>query len=124
MNKLVWKPKLLTKFTNFVCNVLYPRDLFCSQIFGIRCTEGIRTIVFCTEYSWFFTIEGLLENAEEFGKASPQFSNKALDVFENYNWPGNVRELENVIQRLLVMEDDNIIDAPDLPSLMRFSGQL
>ena len=60
--------------------------------------------------------------AEEFGKASPQFSNKALDVFENYNWPGNVRELENVIQRLLVMEDDNIIDAPDLPSLMRFSA--
>jgi len=60
--------------------------------------------------------------AEEFGKASPQFSNKALDVFENYNWPGNVRELENVIQRLLVMEEDNIIDAPDLPSLMRFSA--
>jgi len=60
--------------------------------------------------------------AEEFGKASPQFSNKAFDVFENYNWPGNVRELENVIQRLLVMEDDNIIDAPDLPSLMRFSA--
>ncbi|RKY99680.1 MAG: sigma-54-dependent Fis family transcriptional regulator [Ignavibacteriae bacterium] len=60
--------------------------------------------------------------AEEFGKESPQFSDKALDVFENYNWPGNVRELENVIQRLLVMEDDNIIDAPDLPSLMRFSA--
>ncbi len=60
--------------------------------------------------------------AEEFAKESPQFSNKALNVFENYNWPGNVRELENVIQRLLVMEEDNIIDAPDLPSLMRFSA--
>jgi DNA-binding NtrC family response regulator len=60
--------------------------------------------------------------AKEFGKSSPQFSYKALDIFNNYKWPGNVRELENVIQRLIVMEDDNIIDAPDLPSLMRFSA--
>jgi DNA-binding NtrC family response regulator len=58
----------------------------------------------------------------EFRIASPEFSNKALNVFENYNWPGNVRELENVIQRLIVMADDNLIDAPDLPSLMRFSA--
>lgn len=60
--------------------------------------------------------------SEEFRKASPEFSNKALNVFENYNWPGNVRELENVIQRLILMADDNLIDAPDLPSLMRFSA--
>ena len=60
--------------------------------------------------------------SEEFRKASPKFSNNALNVFENYNWPGNVRELENVIQRLILMADDNLIDAPDLPSLMRFSA--
>jgi DNA-binding NtrC family response regulator len=60
--------------------------------------------------------------SEEFRKSSPEFSNKALNVFENYDWPGNVRELENVLQRLIVMADDNLIDAPDLPSLMRFSA--
>lgn len=60
--------------------------------------------------------------AKEFGKASPEFSDKALNIFENYNWPGNVRELENVIQRLIVMADDNLIDVPDLPALMRFSA--
>lgn len=60
--------------------------------------------------------------AKEFGKPSPEFSNKALNIFENYNWPGNVRELENVIQRLIVMADDNLIDVPDLPALMRFSA--
>lgn len=60
--------------------------------------------------------------SEEFRKASPKFSSNALNVFENYNWPGNVRELENVIQRLILMADDNLIDAPDLPSLMRFSA--
>lgn len=60
--------------------------------------------------------------AEELGKAMLQFSNKALEVLKNYNWPGNVRELENVIQRLVVMTDGDLIEVPDLPSLMRFSA--
>jgi len=33
-----------------------------------------------------------------------------------------VRELENVIQRLVVMTNEDLIDVPDLPSLMRFSA--
>jgi len=33
-----------------------------------------------------------------------------------------VRELENVVQRLIVMNEDDIIDVADLPSLMRFSA--
>lgn len=60
--------------------------------------------------------------AEELGKPTPKFSDKALQVLRNYNWPGNVRELENVIQRLVVMTDGDLIDVPDLPSLMRFSA--
>jgi DNA-binding NtrC family response regulator len=56
------------------------------------------------------------------GKSSLSFSNKALRCLRDYNWPGNVRELENVIQRLVVMADGNLIDVPDLPSLMRFSA--
>ena len=53
---------------------------------------------------------------------SPHFSNKALRCLREYNWPGNVRELENVIHRLVVMTDGDVIDVPDLPSLMRFSA--
>lgn len=60
--------------------------------------------------------------ADEMGKQEPQFSDRALQVLRDYHWPGNVRELENVIQRLVVMTDTNIIDAADLPSLMRFSA--
>jgi DNA-binding NtrC family response regulator len=59
--------------------------------------------------------------AEEMSKSTPRFSDRALEVLKNYYWPGNVRELENVIQRLVVMTAGDIIDAPDLPSLMRFS---
>jgi DNA-binding NtrC family response regulator len=60
--------------------------------------------------------------ATEMSKPAPRFSDKALEVLKNYNWPGNVRELENVIQRLVVMTDGDIIDAPDLPPLMRFTA--
>jgi DNA-binding NtrC family response regulator len=60
--------------------------------------------------------------ANELGKRIPQFSDQALHVLRNYHWPGNVRELENVMQRLVVMTDTDIIEVADLPSLMRFSA--
>jgi DNA-binding NtrC family response regulator len=60
--------------------------------------------------------------AREFGKAKPKFSDNALQVLRNYHWPGNVRELENVVQRLVVMTDGEVIEISDLPSLMRFSA--
>ena len=56
------------------------------------------------------------------GQPPPDFSDKALQCLRDYNWPGNVRELENVIQRLVVMTDGDLIEVPDLPSLMRFSA--
>jgi DNA-binding NtrC family response regulator len=60
--------------------------------------------------------------ATELGKPTPKFSERALQVLRQYQWPGNVRELENVIQRLIVMSEDDLIEVPDLPSLMRFSA--
>lgn len=60
--------------------------------------------------------------AIEFGKPLPRFSESALQVLKNYSWPGNVRELENIVQRLVIMIEGNIIDVPDFPSLMRFSA--
>jgi two-component system response regulator HydG len=60
--------------------------------------------------------------SEEVEKSEPQFSDKALGMLRNYAWPGNVRELENVIHSLVVMTDSDVIDAPDLPDLMRYAG--
>ena len=45
-----------------------------------------------------------------------------MAALANYYWPGNVRELENVVQRIVVMSDRDVVDVPDLPSLMRFSA--
>jgi DNA-binding NtrC family response regulator len=60
--------------------------------------------------------------AEELGKPKLTFSENAFVVLKNYHWPGNVRELENVVQRLVVMTEGDLIEVPDLPSLMRFSA--
>jgi len=59
--------------------------------------------------------------ARDMDRPVPELSNRVLDIFRGYAWPGNVRELENVIQRLVVMTDTDTIDAPDLPTLMRFA---
>jgi two-component system response regulator HydG len=55
----------------------------------------------------------------EAGRTAPRFSVRALELLKGYQWPGNVRELENTIHRLVVMSDNDSIDAPDLPALMR-----
>ena len=36
-------------------------------------------------------------------------------VLLNYDWPGNVREMENVIDRAVILADDNHITLDDLP---------
>ena len=63
-----------------------------------------------------------LKFADEVGKPTPRFSDKALQNLLSYDWPGNVRELENVVQRLVVMTDSDLIEVPDLPCLMRFTA--
>ena len=60
--------------------------------------------------------------AAEAARTPFRFSEKALRILQNYNWPGNVRELENVIQRLALMNDGDLVEAADLPQLMRFSA--
>ena len=50
------------------------------------------------------------------GKRSISLSEEALDCLCRYNWPGNVRELENLIERLVVLGESEIIELQDLPS--------
>jgi DNA-binding NtrC family response regulator len=59
--------------------------------------------------------------AREAGRPAPHFSDAALQALLAYAWPGNVRELENLVQRLLVMHEGDVIEVSDLPASMRFS---
>jgi two-component system, NtrC family, response regulator AtoC len=53
--------------------------------------------------------------SRELGLAEKPFSNEALDCLMTYSWPGNVRELENLIERALVLSQDPVMMAEDLP---------
>lgn len=38
-----------------------------------------------------------------------------LEAFRQYDWPGNVRELENLVERLIVTTENDIITPDALP---------
>ncbi len=57
--------------------------------------------------------------SRETGTSRLNFSDSALQALLRYHWPGNVRELQNLIQRLYVMSDQEVIEVSDLPELMR-----
>ncbi|SVC80520.1 uncharacterized protein METZ01_LOCUS333374, partial [marine metagenome] len=50
----------------------------------------------------------------ENGTREHRFTPDATAKLLGYEWPGNVRELENVIQRAIVLSDDDFIDADNL----------
>lgn len=37
-------------------------------------------------------------------------------IFKAYGWPGNVRELENLLERIFILEDENVIRPHHLPA--------
>src|SRR3954468_8727695 len=52
---------------------------------------------------------------EENGRPLYRFSSEALKVLMDYHWPGNVRELENVVERAVVLAQNDIIGRDLLP---------
>lgn len=59
--------------------------------------------------------------AAQAGRPIPTMTDRTLEALRAYSWPGNVRELQNLVQRLIVMTDGDVIDATALPLAMRFS---
>jgi two-component system, NtrC family, response regulator AtoC len=52
---------------------------------------------------------------KQFGKRIRGLSEEVKNLFLQYPWPGNVRELRNVIERVMILEDADIITAKYLP---------
>ncbi len=57
--------------------------------------------------------------SRKFGRDRPRISKEALDILSAYTWPGNVRELENVIERILILEDGDLVLPEHLPPEIR-----
>jgi two-component system nitrogen regulation response regulator NtrX len=45
-----------------------------------------------------------------------EMTRKAVDMLCNYSWPGNIRELKNLVERLAIMVEKDVIDKFDLPA--------
>ena len=61
--------------------------------------------------------------AKEFGIKKKVFDPGAVEKFKNAPWPGNVRELENIVQKVSIMEKDEVITAEMLDNYMRASDK-
>jgi two-component system, NtrC family, response regulator AtoC len=57
--------------------------------------------------------------SREFRKSMREVSADAMERLAAYDWPGNVRELRNVIERIVILENKETIEAADLPAGIR-----
>ena len=49
------------------------------------------------------------------GKMIESIPDEIITAFLAYSWPGNTRELENIMERLVLLSEDNILDPVNLP---------
>lgn len=57
----------------------------------------------------------LRRSAQRLGKPIKQIDDEALDALKRHSWPGNIRELENVLERAVVLAEEESITLRDLP---------
>jgi len=50
----------------------------------------------------------LVKHCAQLGRMRSQLSAKAIDGFMNYSWPGNIRELENVVKKIVALNDEEL----------------
>lgn len=63
----------------------------------------------------------LAQNVEQLGRPEISFAPEALQAMLQYSWPGNIRELENLVERLVLLADGEVITSEHLPSYFRES---
>ncbi|RJP16627.1 MAG: sigma-54-dependent Fis family transcriptional regulator [Candidatus Abyssobacteria bacterium SURF_5] len=49
-------------------------------------------------------------------------ADEVIEAFLNYDWPGNVRELSNVIERAIILSNNNLITLREIPQLSASSS--
>ena len=52
---------------------------------------------------------------ERYDRVVRGWDTDVAEVFLTYGWPGNVRELENLLERIFVLETDDIIKTKHIP---------
>ena len=60
----------------------------------------------------------LFDFNEKYNK-NKKLSQQTVEILENYKWPGNVRELKNLIERIVVMSNQDLITPDFLPNNLK-----
>jgi two-component system, NtrC family, response regulator AtoC len=47
--------------------------------------------------------------ARRYNRPVRQLSEQLLQLFQSYEWPGNIRELENMIKRIVILQDETLV---------------
>jgi two-component system, NtrC family, response regulator AtoC len=47
--------------------------------------------------------------ARRYNRQSRQLSDELTQLFQSYEWPGNIRELENMIKRIVILQDEALV---------------
>lgn len=66
-------------------------------------------------------LEHFLKSSNKRNDKKIRMSREFLDFLMQYHWPGNVRELQNLMERLVILADDEILTISDLPTTVRYS---
>ncbi|QTE22989.1 sigma-54-dependent transcriptional regulator [Polaribacter cellanae] len=51
---------------------------------------------------------------QKYRKKITHFTSEALKAMEKYHWPGNIREIEHIVERAVIITDNNEIEVSDL----------
>jgi two-component system, NtrC family, response regulator AtoC len=47
--------------------------------------------------------------ARRYNRQARQLSDELTQLFQSYEWPGNIRELENMIKRIVILQDESLV---------------
>jgi DNA-binding NtrC family response regulator len=67
-------------------------------------------------------VEHFLQTSPYGGRRRLQITKDALEYLTTYPWPGNIRELRNVIERLSVLSDNQVLTWESLPPVILAKG--
>ena len=51
----------------------------------------------------------LQKNCQKYNRPARELSEETLSLFLKYHWPGNVRELENIVRKIIILEDEGAV---------------
>lgn len=81
------------------------------SVFGIRLPSLSERVSDIEDYVRYFISMFSGKMGKRIAKVEPRY----LELLKRYPWPGNVRELRNMVERSLIMAEDDTLRAEDLP---------